>query len=664
MRIMVASLAVAVVLVGGGGGLYLTGQIGRIEIAVAPPNAAAEATLELTKGQGFFRDTGLIALLWGALEVRAAAPGFAPEIVSIPDAARQRGHLDIVLRELPARLQATTEPERAGTKWFLDGALAAEGPRLTLNELPAGAYTVTARHPFHAPASQSLKAERGGTHLLTLNLVPVEGRITIDSDPAGATVRMDGNPVGETPVTFDAEGGEHALEIALRDHDPRTDTVAITHDAPEVERRYKLFRTPGRVSFALSPQGGSLSINGQPVQSPENLLIPAGVPQRARYAKRGYVPRELGFTLEPVVHRTIPLTLDPIVGVVDIESTPAADIEIDGQVVGRTPKSVELPVVTQTITLRSKGYETLVRTVTPRESVPQKVVVELRSLAAARFATAPPDYENPAGIKLQLFKTPGTFTLGAPRGEPGRRANEFERRVHLAKAFYAGVYEITVEQYRRFTHPKAQPPASGRDRPVTGVEWSDAARYCNWLSQQENLTPVYTFDANGGHAGSNPAADGYRLLTEAEWEWLARRAGRRTAARFPWGDDEVVPAEGGNLADESAQGKVPVYIPGYNDNFPELADVGEFPANASTLHDLAGNVSEWVHDNYSLRPPSDPSAVATDPFDTGPGSWHTVKGSSWRSGTLSELRASWRDGHKAARDDLGFRVARYLIGES
>ena len=135
----------------------------------------------------------------------------------------------------------------------------------------------------------------------------------------------------------------------------------------------------------------------------------------------------------------------------------------------------------------------------------------------------------------------------------------------------------------------------------------------------------------------------------------------RRETRFPWGDDARVPARAGNLADESARGRVPVYIPRYNDGVAQMAEVGRFDANAAGLHDLAGNASEWTHDNYDLHPPP-PDLVETDPMDVrpDPNQRHTVKGSSWRSGTLSALRAAWRDGSSAPRNDLGFRIARYL----
>ena len=149
------------------------------------------------------------------------------------------------------------------------------------------------------------------------------------------------------------------------------------------------------------------------------------------------------------------------------------------------------------------------------------------------------------------------------------------------------------------------------------------------------------------------------MLTEAEWEWLARKAGRKQQAIFPWGDSNTIPSNSGNLADESAIGLVPAYIPNYNDGFRQLAEIGEFDANPVGIHDLAGNVSEWVHSSYSLQPPEG-SQIEEDPFDIGSFRPRTIKGSSWRTAVLTKLRSAWRDGSESATDELGIRIARYL----
>ena len=655
-RLLVWSGIALAVFILAGGALLLVKTISALDVAIAPADAAASAVIDIAEGHGVIRKTRIWALR-GPLTLQIGAEGFKTETLAIGRTTRERGRIDVILRELPATLHAATAPARAKTTWLIDGAPVAQGPDLKA-EVKAGEHTVEARHRHYVRASREITARRGQIHMIELALTPIEGQIAITSEPDGARVTRNGEDAGTTPLTLSVEGGVHTLRIARDGYETRTDTVDITEGAPRAQRRYQLARAAARVSFELSPGGGALSVDGRAVPAPDNLRLGAGTPHRARYAAPGHTAQEMQFTLNPGEHRTIAVTLIPIYGMVEVRSDPEAEIEVNGRKAGRTPKRLKLRTVAQTIRLIRDGYRTETRTLTPEANATQNILVTLRSEAQARRATAPALYTNGAGIALKLFMNPGAITLGAHRGERGRRANEYIREVRLVKEFYAGVYEVTVGQFQPFAHP-GQPPGADR-RPVTGIGWEDAARYCNWLSRQEGLTPVYSF-TGGRHSASNPAADGYRLLTEAEWEWLARKAGRSRETRFPWGDDARVPASGGNFADESARGKVSSYIPRYTDGFAQLAATGAFPANASGLHDLAGNASEWMHDTYELRTPP-AGRVETDPMDTGPGSRHTVKGSSWRSGSLSELRAAWRNGGNAPRDDLGFRVARYLIG--
>lgn len=643
-----------------GAAALLAGRAGPVAVVVEPPEARDGASVEVVEGRG----TAVGSRVWalpGPLAVRVSAEGFLEETVAVAGGARARGRIDVFLRERPALLRARAEPALDGVRWLLDGAPAGAGPVLE-TEVAPGEHALEARHPHRMPAGAGFDAGRGGEVELALELPPVAGRIAVSSDPAGAGVTLDGRPAGRAPLALDAGGGVHEVRLALEGHAPAVRRVEITHDAPEAEVEAALAPVSATAVLALSPPGGDLAVDGaavDPAAAAQGLPLAPGTPHAVRYAAPGHAPREAELTLGPGERRTVEISLDPVLGTVEVRSEPPAEVSVNGAPAGETPLRLELPASPQEIRLSREGFRAVTRTLTPDPARTQTVDAALRPEAEARLEEAPEQYVNGAGIALRLFRSPGRITLGTPRGEPGRRANEFLRPVVLARPFYAGVTEVTVEQYLRFARPGAPPP--GNRLPVTGVPWEDAARFCNWLSRQEGLVPVYRF-ADGRHAGSDPAADGYRLPTEAEWEWLARKAGRARATRFPWGDEDRLPAAAGNLADESARGAVPVYVPGYNDGFAGLADAGSFPANAAGLHDLAGNASEWTHDPYLLDPPPE-GAPATDSPDPGPGAHRTVKGSSWRSGTLAELRAAWRDAADGPRDHVGFRVVRYLAPE-
>ena len=159
-----------------------------------------------------------------------------------------------------------------------------------------------------------------------------------------------------------------------------------------------------------------------------------------------------------------------------------------------------------------------------------------------------------------------------------------------------------------------------------------------------------------------PPTTGYRLPTEAEWAWVARVDAGGVTRLYPWGDQYPPPEGAGNFADKSAASLVSGWLDGYDDGFAGPAPVGSFKPNALGAHDLGGNVSEWCHDCYSTYP-YNPSRSWVDPMGPESGQHHVVRGSSWRHFSMTTLRCSYRDYSDESRDDLGFRVCRYLEEE-
>jgi formylglycine-generating enzyme required for sulfatase activity len=317
--------------------------------------------------------------------------------------------------------------------------------------------------------------------------------------------------------------------------------------------------------------------------------------------------------------------------------------------------------VAQRIEIRKEGYETFVTEITPRPDFPQTIEATLANLEAKSKAAAPPGKLSSAhGFGLVLV-APRRFQMGAPRREPGRRANEAERTVEITRPFYLAETEVTNRQFREFRKAHKSGAVQSYnlevdDHPVVRVTWEEAAAYCNWLSASESLPAAYLAEGSTYVLASPPNA-GYRLPTEAEWA-LAARYATGSSTKYPWGDSLPIPEGAGNFADESASGLVPTTLPKYNDSFPATAPAESFAPNALGIYNLGGNAAEWVNDRYAINPAE--GGEARDPLGPEKGEFHVIRGASFLTGSITQLRLSYRDYGKDARPDVGFRIARWV----
>jgi len=589
--------------------------------------------------------------LFGNPTIEVSATGFATLRKTLLD-SETGGTLKIELSEIPQLLRVTTKPNSDKTRWSVDGKMVVIAKQLQ-QKLFSGEHAIEINSPYFKKQHISVIMALAKTLDRSVDLQPISGEMRITTLPAGASVRINGEAVGLSPVSVIKPGGQYRLEVALGDFQSIAEDVEITNTDKVVERDYRLAAKKAYVHVHLSPAGGVLLLNGKKIAlSAEKLAVKARTDNMLSYHKAGYFSQQQTVSIAPGAEKKVSFQLKAEIGEVDVRSKPNAFVIVDGKQMGNTPLKLTLSALPHRIELRKRGFRSYNKTLTPSGKSTKKIRAVLRTELQARLSESPREFSNSVGMRLKLFKPRSSFVMGAPRYEKGQRANEFLRTVKLTRPFYVSKYEVTGAQFAKFRRGK------GVLLPVRSVSWMEAAAYCNWLSAREKLSPFYNI-RNGHYGGFNAASDGYRLPSEAEWEWLARKARKAKQSKFTWGDETTIPENSGNIADEAAKGATLHYVPNYSDAYAGRAPVGSYPAEPSGLHDLTGNVSEWVHDVYSLVPPVG-QTTEIDPLGRNTGDTHTVKGSNWRSGTITELRASYRDGAKAGRDDIGFRVARYI----
>lgn len=267
--------------------------------------------------------------------------------------------------------------------------------------------------------------------------------------------------------------------------------------------------------------------------------------------------------------------------------------------------------------------------------------LELIPVQVARPTTAP-ETKHP-----ELVKIPGgEFTMGGEGGEPDELPS---RRVRISP-FAIGKNEVTNEEFERFLpeHRAQRDGFSWRDRePAIYVSWTQAAGYCNFLSRENGLTPAY--DEKTWQPV--PGAYGFRLPTEAEWEYVA--SGRGENRVYPWGNGTPSPDRGNFqlAASLDCSAKRTASTGG------GVQVVGDYPASASRdgVMDLAGNVAEWCADTYRDYP----AGAVTDPVGNLPSPHRAIRGGSWGYYNHSQ-RVRDREFNNAGFGGyiyIGFRVA-------
>ncbi len=630
-----------------------------VELIVEPPPDTVGLPGTLLK----IRMGDRLLLSAGSHRVVAELAGYYPLDTEINVDLSPDQTIELEMIRLPGLVTLATEPDVAAE-------VRVDGERVGTTPL-ADAEITTGRHQIEFVAERFLAEVReldviggGERQRLVAELTPNWAPITMSSEPPGAEVLVDGTVTGATPLIMELSAGERLVEVRLRGYNAWADVVSILANQPQTLPLIELTEADGLVELITDPAGAAVSVNGEyRGQTPLTLRLAPGRQHRLTLTRSGYdsIQRELSVVADS--RRPLTLVMTARIGIVEVRSDPAdAEIWVDGEQQGVTPSELTLSALSHQIEIRLAGFALQAREVTPRPGFPQIIDVTLEELDTTTGSGYANEVQTGLGQVLTLLPS-GDFRMGSSRREQGRRSNEVLRDVSISEAFYLGVREVTNAEFRAFRADHDSGSFNGEslnedDQPVVRVTWDDVAAFMYWLSIRDGFQPTYE-EVNGVWTAVRPLRNGYRLPTEAEWAWAARFAGQEESATYPWGSTLPPPDRSGNFADVSAATLLPRTLVSYNDSFGVSAPPGNFPPNAVGVYDLGGNVAEWVLDYWEIGSPRT-ETVAIDPLGPEQGRFHVIRGSSWRSVTVTELRLAYRNYSGDTREDIGFRIARNL----
>lgn len=472
----------------------------------------------------------------GAYELIADAYLYAPKTLEVNIRGRElTDEIQIELEPDWGYLTLETQPEEA--EIFIDDTLF----EFTEGEIRVEAGVAELRIASEGFKDWSQRIQIEKEQRLNLGLVelePVDSQVEIVTSPAEASVTVNGEYMGVTPMVLDLlPEQQHEVQIFKAGYQPQRHVLTVAKDAQE-SYQYQLQSDLVSVNISVSPAHAQLYVDGQLIGTGTQTVDLTAVRHAISVEAPGYATKKEEFLPVKGSRQLLQIHL------LTEEQAVWADI----------PARYTAAAGQEMILFRDAGVVPIGSS--RREPGRRANEAEWTARLDRAFYVSTTETTNQ---QYRLFN-------------PEHSAGHFQT--------------ISLD---------------GANRPASGMTWQQAALFCNWLSEQEGLEPFYQ-TTEGFVSGANQESTGYRLLTEAEWTWLSKMTPAGVPQKYIWGDEDSFDEPPENFADESIAQHINFILDGVNDGFPVAAPVGSFAPNAKGIYDLGGNVMEWMHDWYQPVP--------------------------------------------------------------
>ncbi len=516
-----------------------------------------------------------------------------------------------------------TNPD--GANIFINGKAVGKAPYQDV--LMVGRYVITARLNalYYDAAREIVLTSNGGE--VNLELLPAFGSLNITSTPSGAEVLIDGRPVGTTPyVERQMKSGTYQVEVRMDLYRGAAEPVTVS-DGKSTTKAFQLAADFGGIEVASTPSGAAITIDGQNTGkvTPASFSRLASGLHVVTLDLEAYGRRVENVRVSAGSTERVSVQLEPKLGLLQVlteshDGRPCdGTLLIDGRQVGQTPYKGNVLATTHRLEARCGN-----------QSKTEEVAVEHNANVIRRIRM-----DNPTPDGFVLIPA-GSFMMGSPNNESDRSSDEGpQTRVTISRPFLMKTTEVTQGEWKSVmgSNPSYFSKC-GDNCPVEQVSWFDAVEYCNGLSSREGFEHCY--EINGQNVRfKGLSCKGYRLPTEAEWEYAARAGS--TGARY--GDIDA--------------------IAWYDDNSGNTTHPGGRKSpNAWGLYDMLGNVWEWCWDWYTDKYAG---GSVMDPTGSSLGSTRVIRGGSWVS-FARRVRAANRNYFVPGSryNVLGLRVVRSI----